>query len=163
MKTKTSKYSEFIESHDHTDIYIFPRYLSQSKTTLRTWTLFTSPKKLSDFFDMQVIMNQHINACIETSEDNIIISDLGFIHPKRLLNSSIIGRSHKEFLYIDHTDHDSIWIIFTENMSVQKVAKNFNEWINNSQTESSYVHELLQSLETCTSGVRKRVKRKEFS
>ena len=163
MKTQTSRYSDFIKNHNHTDIYIFPRYMSQSKTTLRTWTLFSSSKKLSDFFDMQVIMNQHINACIETSEDNIIISDLGFIHPRRLLNSTVIGRSHKEFLYIDHADNDSIWILFTENMSVQKVAKNFDDWISNSQTESSYVQELLQSLDNCTSGTKKRVKRKQFS
>ncbi|WDE97473.1 hypothetical protein PQO03_16725 [Lentisphaera profundi] len=163
MRASTSKYSEFIKSSDHTDIYIFPRYTSNSKTTLRTWTLFSSPKKLSDFFDMQVIMNQHINACIETSEDNIIISDLGFIHPKRLLNSIIIGRSHKEFLYIDMGDNESIWILFTESMSVQKTAKNFSDWMHNSQTESSYVHELLNSLDQCSSGSRKRVKRKEFS
>ena len=36
MRASTSKYSEFIKSSDHTDIYIFPRYTSSSKTTLRT-------------------------------------------------------------------------------------------------------------------------------
>ena len=158
-----TEYKDFIGTHDSSQIYIYPRYTSRIKMTLRTWTLFSKSKKFSDFFDMQVIMNRHINACIETGNDEIVLSNLGFIHPRRLINALVIGRSHREFLYIDHDDHDSIWILFTENMSVQKASENFKKWLANSQTESSYVEELMTSLENSSSASRKRAKRREFS
>ena len=158
-----AEYETFIESHDCTQIYLYPRYTSRIKMTLRTWTLFACPKSFSDFFDMRVIMNQHINSCMETESEEIVYSNLGYIHPRRLNNALVIGRSHKEFLYIDAEDENSVWILFTETTSVQKVSENFRKWLANSETETSYVKELMQSLENGSSSSRKRVKRKQFS
>ena len=158
-----TEYQTFIETHESSKIYLYPRYTSRIKMTLRTWTLFTKPKLFADFFDMQVIMNRHINSCIETGSEAIVLSNIGFVHPKRLINAKVIGRSHKEFLYIDPEDDESVWILFTDTMSVQKASESFKNWLANSQTESSYVSELMTSLENSSSSSRKRAKRKQFS
>ena len=156
-------YETFIETHNSSQIYLYPRYTSKIQITLRTWTLFSSPKSFSDFFDASIIANLNNTFLKVKASDKKIECNLSLISSMRLSNAQVIGRSHKEFLYLDTEDNGSVWILFTKDMSVQKASDSFRNWLANSQTESSYVNELMSSLENCSSSSRKRAKRREFS
>ena len=159
MKQTPNDYQRFAQEHSENELYLYPRKRHKG-ISLRTWQLFSAPKTFSEYMDIKEAFKKFINVRVDVGEEMTIPSTLGFVHPKRLINGFLIGKSQNDYLYIDPYDQNSVWIFFKNCYGVQKVAESFQEWINDSESEITYVSELLNDIDVSANKLRAKTKSK---
>ncbi len=157
MKQTPHDYQSFIQEHTESELYLYPR-TDHKGICLRTWHIFASPKKFSEYMDIKETFNKFINIRVDIGKELTIPSSLGFVHAKRLINGFLIGKSQNDYLYIDPYDNNSVWIFFEKCYGVQRVANSFQEWLNDSESEISYVSKLLNDINVSTSKLKAKTK-----
>ena len=113
--------------------YLYPLYLCWEGTAQRRWKIYGKKQLRKHSRKWNSDLRLAVDNYVRGRQRLKLTSNMGELSPDRVRDGFVIGKSDKDFLYLDMKDGYSVWVYYYESGTLQRLEDSFDGWLKNTR------------------------------